>query len=204
MSDWTTGWLYKDLRKLWPWLLLALLLAGLSVGGPWEAHWEWDRDALAQGAWWRLYTGHLVHFGIYHGVMNGAGLVAIAWIFWVDLPLRLWAWALGCIPLGIGLGLWLCSGDTAIYRGFSGVNYGLLMAGLVLTVARHPWMYGAGLLLVSGKILWEQLPGYDVHYLQDEIGVAVAVDAHLWGAISGGVLALVVLGLAAARRRALA
>ena len=50
---------------------------------------------------------------------------------------------------------------------------------------------------LSIKILIEHLPNYDIHYLQSLIGVAVAVDAHLYGYIMGILAQLVYWGVKA-------
>ncbi len=39
----------------------------------------YDRDAIAQGQWWRLITGALTHFSMVHLASNLLTLLAIAW-----------------------------------------------------------------------------------------------------------------------------
>ena len=55
---------------------------------------------------------------------------------------------------------------------------------------------------LSIKILIEHLPNYDIHYLQSLIGVAVAVDAHLYGYIMGILAQLVYWGVKAFKKPA--
>ena len=56
------------------------------------------------------------------------------------------------------------------------------------------------LAVVAGRLVWEQLPGYDVDYLRAWINGRVYVNAHLYGALSGALLATILL-LAGRRRR---
>lgn len=144
---------------------------------------EFDRDLIQAGAWWRLLTGNLVHYGLYHTAMNGAGLAAVVAVLYWHLPLRYLVVGLVVIPLGVGSGLYWS--DIEIYRGFSGTNYGLLALGLLLGLPYNRRLYTLALLILLGKIVMEQLPGYDVNYLRDRIGVAVAVESHLAGFCTG-------------------
>ncbi len=154
---------------------------------------QFDRYAIAEGQWWRLYSGSLVHFGNKHTAMNVLGLLAIHYaLFWRRHDTVWWLCVI-LVPLGVGFSLFYFGGDTDIYRGFSAAEYGILLTGLMLEWRHNPWVMSAAIGLLMGKIIYEQMPTYDIYYLKDEIGVAVAVDAHLWGVVSGAVLGLIVL-----------
>lgn len=146
---------------------------------------EFQRSAIAQGELWRLWTGNFAHFGEYHTWMNAAGLAAlVAVLFWY-LPAGWFVAGALIIPLGVGISLFLFAADVEIYRGFSGANYGLLAMGLLLALPQQPKLYILAYGVLLGKIVYEQLPGYDVDYLRGEIGVPVAIEAHLAGFCSG-------------------
>jgi rhomboid family GlyGly-CTERM serine protease len=146
---------------------------------------EFQRQAVLQGEVWRLWTGNLTHFGDYHTWMNAAGLAAlVAVLFWY-LPVSWFAAGVVVIPFGVGISLFLFAQDVGIYRGFSGANYGLLAMGLLLALPQQPKLYMLAFCVLLGKIVYEQLPGYDVDYLRGQIGVPVAIEAHLAGFCSG-------------------
>ena len=163
---------------------------------------QFDREKIRAGEWWRIYTGNLVHFGLYHTNMNAAGFAAVTLILFRDLPLRVLWVAMALVPLGVGTGLLWSHVD--IYRGFSGSNYGLLALGLLLGLRHNYLLHTLALLILGGKIAMEQMPGYDVNYLQDEIGVAVAVESHLSGLCAGLILGVLMLLQRRLRKRAAA
>lgn len=183
-------------RHLLPVVALGLLVGlelMLGATGAWVNPWlNYDRAAIAQGQWWRFITGHLVHLGMVHTLMNMSGLVLILYLF--GALLRPWQWLLiGLLTaLGISAGFAWLNPELAYYAGMSGVLHGLLMVGLLLA-AIHRFGYPRWLLLlitvfVLAKLVSEQLPGYDIDYLQAYMHAAVIVDAHLYGAVMGVLL----------------
>ncbi len=178
---WRTSCFYLAL------VALLVFLLGEAVTEHAREQLEFNRELIRAGEWWRIFSGNLVHYGRYHTVMNGAGFAAlVAILFWPGKPWHL-PLGLAVIPVGVGLGL-LWTSDVEIYRGFSGANYGLLAFGLLLGLPDNRFLYSSALLVVLGKIIMEQMPGYDVDYLRDRIGVAVGVDAHLAGFCTGVLL----------------
>lgn len=161
----------------------------------------YKRTAIANGQWWRLLSGHFVHFTLYHTAMNAIGLLLVSAVLLYRQTLFLILSINLCLPIFIGLGLWWFHQDIDQYRGYSGVLYGLIAAGLILEWKTNKGLYGIALLLVAAKIAYEQLPTYDVNYLVAEIGVPVAIEAHLLGFIGGIAFALSVLGGSALRRK---
>lgn len=166
-------------------LTLTIFLLVEFAGDGTVAALEFQRQAITQGEAWRLFTGNFTHFGEYHTWMNAAGLAALTVVLFWYLPPAWFVAGVIIIPLGVGLGLLFFATDVGVYRGFSGANYGLLAMGLLLALPQQPKLYMLAYFILLGKILYEQLPGYDVDYLQEEIGVAVAIEAHLAGFCSG-------------------
>lgn len=170
--------------------VVAAVSAGLQVAGL-DAACAWDRDALADGEVWRFVSGHFVHLGWSHLLLNLAGLALIAWIAG-----RAWDWqgwlAVSLASIGtIGIGFWILNPGLAWYVGLSGLLHGLLAAGLVVGVLRREAESIVLAALVGGKLAWEQLAG-PLPGSEGASGGAVIVDAHLYGAV-GGVLAALMM-----------
>ena len=158
---------------------------------------SWDRSALASGQLWRFCSGHFVHLGWSHLLLNLAGLALIAWIVG-----RTWDWTgwlvVSLASIGvIGIGFWTLNPALEWYVGLSGLLHGLLAAGLVVGVARRETESVVLTVLVAGKLAWEQFAG-PLPGSEGASGGAVVVDAHFYGAVGG------VLAAAAMWRRVLA
>lgn len=179
-----------------PGLMILLALAGNTV----ETALSYQRDAVSQGEWWRFYTGNLVHFTTYHVIINVAGLLFAAAFLFRYLPLALWTANLFLIPLAVTLGIFWFDPQYTEYRGFSGVLYGMLAAGLLAAWRQQPLLYLAAFAMLLGKIVYEQLPGYDRDYLLQQIGVPVATNAHLYG-VCAGIFVASVYALISIRRK---
>lgn len=146
---------------------------------------QYDRSAILNGAYYRLWSAHFIHFGWYHALFNSLGLFVFGWLLLGRSSFALWGGVLIVSPVVIScLMLWF-NADISVYRGFSGVFYTLLVFG-VLESAKANWRGSLVLgLAVLAKLVIEQWPGYDVDYLREHIGVPVMVDAHMYGACTG-------------------
>ena len=143
---------------------LAMSMASFSVlaqiGGQTLREWlRFDRAAIAGGQVWRLVTGHFVHLGWSHTVMNVAGL-ALIWLL-VGGFFSIGHWLLvGLVSIAIiDLGLWFLETQLDWYVGLSGLLHGILAAGAVQGAGKtgsEAWFI-AGILLL--KIAYEQLAG---------------------------------------------
>jgi len=175
------------------WALLAALgsLLAPCVGG--EAArtlLRYQRDAIAQGQWWRLVSAHLVHLGPMHALLNGLGLALLWMLFARDYTPRRWAWILCCAGAAIDAGLWWLRPAVEWYVGASGILHGALAAG-ALSWYRRGDSFGAGLiLLLIVKLVYEQYGGASL-FMQ---ALPLVPDAHLFGALGG------LLGAALPRR----
>ena len=170
----------------------AVLLMIQSGGATAQLALRYDRDALAAGQWWRLLTGHLIHLGFEHAVLDVAGLALMWALFARDYSARGWLLIIGLSILGVDAGLWLLSSTTQWYVGSSGVLHGVLAAGTWAHLRRREadgWVLA---LLLVGKLVYEQTLGA----LPLTSGGAVIVDAHLYGAAAGAVAALLLRGRA--------
>ena len=173
-------------------LSLAMITLLLASFQGWSEPWlEFNREAIDRGQWWRLITGHWVHYGFYHLLMNSAALLLCGYVLLTELkPSHYTGLLLTCL-VTVGLGLYWGNPQLGYYAGLSGVLHGLLVAGLFLGLYQAPRLYGLALLVVAIKVLREQWPGFDTTHAL--LPVPVAVDAHLYGALTGlawGLLAI--------------
>lgn len=161
-------------------LLLLLHAAGPTVGDALR----YERAAIATGQVWRLVTGHFVHFGWPHCLLNVAGLLTLA----VILPARLRAWRC-CLLLAMAVGVALYAGLPGLqhYAGFSGINYGLAALALLPRVRREP-VAALVLLVLVARAAWQAVGGdiADSTWL----GAPPVAVAHLAGLCGGAVCGL--------------
>ena len=172
---------------------IAMLSAGCTFGGVTLAQQlRYDRDAILAGQLWRLLTGHLVHLGGSHLAMNLVGLALIWMLFGRLMSTTAWLATLLSSALTVSLGLLIFNPGLMWYVGLSGVLHGMFLAGAILSIVSG---YRAEILLLGfivAKLTWEQwvgpLPGS-----AEVAGGDVVVDAHLYGAIAGVIVALVIV-----------
>lgn len=167
-------------------LSITLLMIGLSLlGAQAESLLEFNREKIAQGEYWRLLSSNLVHYGFPHMIMNAAALLLIGGSFLRELSLKAYLGLLLITALAVNLGTLQFNPELSYYRGFSGALHGLLVAGLLLNRLRNPWLSYLGVALVLAKIIHEHQADFQANQLQELLPVAVAVDSHMYGAISG-------------------
>lgn len=166
-------------------LLVLVLLSLLGENG--RSALRYEREAVLHGEYWRLLTGHLVHGGSQHLILNSAGLGLIAALFPHDYSWRAWLLIALFSALAIDAGFVFCEPQLSWYVGFSGVLHGALAAGAIAW-----WRHESGPLALAlsaifvGKLAWEQWHGA----LPLSGDLPVVVDAHLYGALGGAVAAL--------------
>ena len=119
----------------------------------------YDRAAILQGEWWRLWTGHWVHFSASHLAWNAAVLVgAGAWLENLQ-PGRLLRFVAVAAPV-LSLSFLAGAPDMRAYGGLSG-----LATGVVVLLALGQWdraprarvWWGGALALISIKLGAETL-----------------------------------------------
>jgi rhomboid family GlyGly-CTERM serine protease len=178
------GWIRISAARQIP-IAIVGLCSALSLGGDTAREsLRYERSGLAAGEIWRLLSGHFVHLGWGHLVLNLTALGIMARLFEDVLGRLEWLVVTAASALAIDLGLYYVSGTTEWYVGLSGVLHGLLAAGSVkLIVAREaagPFL----LALIFAKLVWEQFGG-PLPYSEFASGGPVIIDAHLFGAVGG-------------------
>ncbi|MBT8135469.1 MAG: rhombosortase [Gammaproteobacteria bacterium] len=182
----------EHLARTWPLLLTALLVTVIAAGGDTARDvLRYDRSAVDAGVqWWRLLSGHLVHLGLSHTLLNLAGLALVILLF--PREYTAWQWWLLLLggAAGISAGFVLLRVDLVWYVGLSGILHGLFAAGAVRWIRVGDLEGYALALFLVGKLAWEQWNGA-LPLSVSTSGGPVVVDAHLYGAVIGTVFALV-------------
>ena len=163
-------------------------LAFAALGPDATAVLRYERAAIATGAWWRLLTGHLVHLGWTHALLNMVGLAIVGLLVGSALSGRLWVLGLILCALGTSAGLWWFAPSTEWYVGLSGVLHGLLVLGAGARLGQGNKLGWIVLMLVAVKITVEQITGPPMG-TAELISGRIIVDAHLFGALTGLLLA---------------
>ena len=177
-------------------LLLLALPCLLALGGePWILALQYQRDALAQGEWWRLLTAHWVHLGLQHLLLDGAGLVLLWALYARALRPVAWLLVLLCATVAIDAGLWWGAPRIQWYVGISGLLHGAWAAGALAMALRRDRLAWLMLGALAAKLLLEHRAG--VSLLAS--GMPVVTVAHVYGAMGG----LIAVGLLALARRPL-
>ncbi|MDQ1363729.1 MAG: hypothetical protein QG652_1591 [Pseudomonadota bacterium] len=166
---------------LWPGLFLLCLALYLADAGMLL---RYDRQMIAQGEFWRLITGHLLHLNWPHFWLNMGGLLMVAVFFRRDCTVGQWLGLMVFSCLVIGAGLYFFDSRMFWYVGLSGVLHSLFVVGAWRERQRSALSGNVLLLLLVSKLVYEQAGG-GLDSSEALIGARVAVDAHLFGALAG-------------------
>lgn len=147
----------------------------------------YNRDAILAGEWWRLWSGHFVHFTVMHAWTNCALLLLLA----VALGrIGSWTLVLGLLiigPVAISLALMILVPEMVAYRGASALAALFLAAcaGHAFEKARGMSVVFLGMLLIAwlAKLFLEVTDGTNFSDLPT--GVHVAWQAHIAGILMG-------------------
>ncbi len=165
------------------WLCLFLLSFLLQACGLAESL-RYDRMQVEQGAVWLALSGNIVHLNWSHWWLNMAGLAIVAFFFSVYASLWQWLLVILLSSVCIGIGISYLNPGILYYVGLSGVLHGLFIFGALRETAFYPLSGYALLSALVAKLCWEffygALPGSE-----DLTGGYVLTDAHLYGAVGG-------------------
>lgn len=174
-------------RSLWlVGLLFVLLVLPFWGGEAGRAVLRYERAAVLAGEYWRLLTAHLVHGDGRHLMLNLAGLSLLAALFPRAYGARDWILIMLASIVAMDIGFVFFKPQMDWYLGFSGVLHGGLAAGSLAWWRQESRSLALALtLILIAKLVWEQRWGG----LPLTGGLPVVVDAHLYGAIGGGLAA---------------
>lgn len=177
-------------RFAYPILVTLICCALVFAPSAWFESLIFNRQGIAEGEVWRLFTGNLLHSNNYHLLLNMLGM----WVFWYvyyDLANVRWQGLFLLLPMvGCTLLLWSFNPEMQRYVGMSGALHGLVVCFAAADLFHNRRLSILVLLGVAVKIAAEQIMGPSAS-LEVMIGARVAIDAHLWGALSGALVAIV-------------
>jgi len=180
--------------RVWSMVAALLLLSAVLQFSGLTPLLRYSHDAIAAGEIWRLITGHLLHLGAAHFLLNAVGMVLAAALVGAQLRPLGWACVWLICALSVSAGLWFLQPGVSWYVGLSGVLHGLIVAGAVTALGddRERLFAAAILVAIAAKLGWEQwngaMPG-----TAELAGGSVVTEAHLYGAMGGLVAGLAVL-----------
>ena len=184
------------LRKIFafdeiPWVFLVVTLAAVVIqcNGAWRPLLIYDRHAVLQGQWWRIWTGHLVHFGWPHFVCDAGLFIILGRLIERAYPVISRA-ALVVMPVVIAVTLYWLDPAMIRYGGLSAVNFGLLLflAGRGWQKNWVDWFWPAVLIIYVGEVVLETFYGHGhgggmIQF--DDPSVRVGTAAHIGGGACG-------------------
>jgi rhomboid family GlyGly-CTERM serine protease len=164
----------------------ALLALPELVGDSAREALSFDRGLLAAGQWWRFLTAHFVHLDAEHAFLNGLGVVLMWALFARDYSPWRWAAIYSGSALAVSVGLWFLDPGLQWYVGASGALHGVMTAGTIAHLRRRDFDGWILAVFLVAKLAYEQFAG-----ALPFAGTAnTIVDAHLYGAIGGALLGL--------------
>lgn len=151
----------------------------------------YNRDSIITGEYWRFFTGHFVHTNFNHLLLNLTGLTMLWALHGDHYTHKSYCLCFIICAAFCSIGIFYFDPQMIRYVGLSGVLHGIFVWGAIKDIQKG-WQSGYLLFFgVWGKIIYEQAFGAsaDVEAL---INAHVAIDAHLWGAIGGLILPLLI------------
>lgn len=179
---------FEHFKQVSPALTLLLLAVTAFLFDGYVARFDYHKTAILGGEFWRLISGHLFHTNYVHFILNIAGLSLLT-----ALHYRYYHWpeysALIIVNMCSISALMLLNSPLEHYVGLSGVLHGVFVWGALKDIEHKE---KTGVLLFLGiwlKVVHEQLYGASSE-VAALINASVAIDAHLYGAITGSLFYL--------------
>lgn len=174
-----------------PMVVSVLLLGLFLLPEAWLFQLTYEREAIAQGQWWRLISGQFIHLSWGHLGLNIAGIWVMYLLYAEHAPGWRYYAVVGGLALCTNLGMYSFAPNVTHYVGFSGVLYGLFAWGAVLDIYRKiklGWLLACGIVI---KVSWEY--AYGPVAVGAASADALAVAAHFYGVLGGLAVGLATL-----------
>ena len=176
-------------RLPWVFLVVAVAATIVQMNGAWRDGLVYDRNAIARGEWWRIWTGHLIHFGWPHFIADVGLFVILGRLLEWQHP-WLSRFAIVALPAVISASVYWFDPAMIRYGGLSAVNVGLLLflACNGWQKSWVDWFWPAVLVIYLGEIILEATKGHGhgggmIQF--DDPSVQVATVAHIGGSLFG-------------------
>jgi rhomboid family GlyGly-CTERM serine protease len=178
-------------REKFPWVFLGLTAAALLIqlNPAWRGALIYDRNQIRAGDFWRLWTGHFVHYGWPHFVADAGLFLILGRLMERSHPAALRT-AAALMPLFISAVLYRFDAGMVRYAGLSAVNLGLLIFYALDGWRRNrfDWFWPGVLAIYVGEVVLEATRGGGsgggmIPF--DDPTVRVATSAHIAGGIYG-------------------
>jgi len=166
---------------------LAAIAIALEFSPSGRSLFIYDRSLVGQGELWRLWTGHLVHFGWAHCAVDTGLFLILSWLF--RQASVLWTSLLLVLPPAISTALYVFDQGMRQYGGLSAVNLGLLAFLACQGWQRDwfDWFWPTVLILYVAELCLEQAYGGHrggmIRFSESDVSIATA--AHIYAAIFG-------------------
>ncbi len=170
-------------KGLAPLLILFLSILLFFLGSYLNKYLIYDRNLIAEYELWRLITGNLLHTNINHLIMNLLALLLLFNLYIKNFSFLSYISLFIFCSLGVTIGIFFFAPSIIKYVGLSGVLHGIFVYGSYLDIKkgfRSSWFL---FFAVWIKIIYEQVFGAN-ESLSELINASVAIEAHLYGAIS--------------------
>lgn len=180
----------KTEQYLAPLTIFTLALLGYFFDQTLSGFLIYNRDAINNGEYWRIISGHLFHTNLQHFLLNGAALILLWGLHGHYYQIKYYLSSFILIAIICSVGMHLFSPDITLYVGLSGVLHGFFIWGALMDIKHGE---KTGYLLFAGvvlKLAHEQIYGASAD-VESLIDASVAVDAHLYGAIGGMIIFLI-------------
>ncbi len=176
-------------------LLIIMVCIVLAILEPLSSNWlAYDTSQLHNFQWWRMLTAHFLHTNITHLLLNITGLTLLWALHGHYYKMSCYLSQFFVLCLGTSIGLYLFAGQMHWYVGLSGVLHGLFIIGAYLDIQNQ---FKTGWIMLLGvwlKVAYEQIYGASEEVAK-LIEAHVAIDAHLFGTVTGSIIILYYLGI---------
>ncbi len=173
--------------------IILLLSAIVFIWPDANPHLEFNRINLQQHEYYRLFTSSLVHNNIHHLWLNLLGGLLLYLLFFEHFtPINQIVVFIIC-SLSVSIGIFYFS-SFDIYMGLSGYLHGIFAWAVLkelLSKRKSAWLLA---IVGIAKLVHEQVAEQSQPQ-ETLIGIAIATDAHLFGALGGVLLCLFTLTL---------
>jgi len=171
---------------------LIIILSLLASNSPESNTIQWLAvvpERIYTGELWRILTGQFIHLSAPHALLNALGYIIVSYCFRQELTPNRELTAYFGSMLGVSAGILWLNPEIAWYVGASGAIHGLLVFSLVLSATKTPLVSFIFLLFISAKLFYENAFPENNAITETLIGGHVIEESHLYGAISGFLLA---------------